>query len=141
MQLQKSEKMYKKRIADKLLERKLAGKGAVLIEGPKWCGKTTTASQLAQSTLDLGDSETLRESRNMMEISPKILLEGDTPRLIDEWQTIPMLWDSIRSMVDKRGLPTQFILTGSSVLPDATETTHSGTGRFGRIRMRPMRFV
>lgn len=136
--LQKSKKMYKKRIADKLLERKLAGKGAVLIEGPKWCGKTTTASQIAQSTLDLGDSETLRESRNMMEISPKILLEGDTPRLIDEWQTIPMLWDSIRSMVDKRGLPTQFILTGSSVLPDATETTHSGTGRFGRIRMRPM---
>ena len=136
--LQKSKKMYKKRIADKLLERKLSGKGAVLIEGPKWCGKTTTASQLAQSTLDLGDSETLRESRNMMEISPKILLEGDTPRLIDEWQTIPMLWDSIRSMVDKRGLPTQFILTGSSVLPDATETTHSGTGRFGRIRMRPM---
>lgn len=74
----------------------------------------------------------------MMEISSKKLLDGETPRLIDEWQTIPSLWDSIRNTVDKRNEPSQFILTGSSVLPEATETTHSGTGRIGRIRMRPM---
>lgn len=130
--------MYKNRIADILLERKLAGKGAVLIEGPKWCGKTTTASIQAKSILDLGDSEILKESKTMMEISSQKLLDGETPRLIDEWQTIPPLWDSIRSAVDKRKEPSQFILTGSSVLPEAMETTHSGTGRIGRIRMRPM---
>lgn len=131
-------KDYKKRIADALLARKLAGKGAVLIEGPKWCGKTTTAMQQAGSVLDLGDSKTLSDSRHMMELSPDKLLEGATPRLIDEWQTIPPLWDSIRSSVDKRGEPSQFILTGSSVLPEADQTTHSGTGRIGRLRMRPM---
>ncbi len=130
--------MYKNRIADILLERKLAGKGAVLIEGPKWCGKTTTASIQAKSILDLGDSEILKESKTIMEISSQKLLDGETPRLIDEWQTIPPLWDSIRSAVDKRKEPSQFILTGSSVLPEAMETTHSGTGRIGRIRMRPM---
>ncbi len=96
-------KEYKSRIADKLLARKLAGKGAVLIEGPKWCGKTTTAQQQAKSMLDLGDSEVLKQSRNMLEISPKTLLQGETPRLIDEWQTLPALWDSIRSEVDRRG--------------------------------------
>lgn len=131
-------KDYKKRIADALLARKLAGKGAVLVEGPKWCGKTTTAMQQAESVLDLGDSKTLSDSRHMMELSPDKLLEGATPRLIDEWQTIPPLWDSIRSSVDKRGEPSQFILTGSSVLPEADQTTHSGTGRIGRLRMRPM---
>lgn len=130
--------MYKKRIADSMLSRKLAGKGAVLIEGPKWCGKTTTACQIANSMLDLGDSEILKECQSMMEISSKKLLEGVTPRLIDEWQTIPALWDTVRNTVDKRGLPSQFILTGSSVLPEADETIHSGTGRIGRIRMRPM---
>lgn len=130
--------MYKKRIADILLERKLAGKGAVLIEGPKWCGKTTTASMQAKSILDLGDSEILKESKSMIEISPRKLLEGETPRLIDEWQTLPALWDSIRNLVDKKQEVSQFILTGSSVLPEAYETTHSGTGRIGRIRMRPM---
>ena len=130
--------MYKKRIADILLERKLAGKGAVLIEGPKWCGKTTTASMQAKSILDLGDSKILKESKSMIEISPRKLLEGETPRLIDEWQTLPALWDSIRNLVDKKQEVSQFILTGSSVLPEAYETTHSGTGRIGRIRMRPM---
>lgn len=130
--------IYKPRIADSLLARRLEGKGAVLIEGPKWCGKTTTARQQARSCLDLGDSEVLKQSRQMMEISSQTLLQGDTPRLIDEWQTIPPLWDSIRSEVDRRGLFSQFILTGSSVLPQANEMTHSGTGRFARIRMRPM---
>lgn len=129
---------YKPRIADKLLARKMAGKGAVLIEGPKWCGKTTTAKQQAKSMLNLGDSNVLRQSLQMMELSPITLLEGDTPRLIDEWQTIPPLWDTIRSEVDRRGDFSQFILTGSSVLPNAESTIHSGTGRFARIKMRPM---
>ena len=129
---------YKKRIADRILERKVLGKGAVLIEGPKWCGKTTTAKQLAKSVLDLGDASVLKQSSQMIEISPKTLLEGTTPRLIDEWQALPPIWDSIRSEVDKRGKPSQFILTGSSVLPDAGETIHSGTGRFAHIMMRPM---
>ncbi len=129
---------YKPRIADKLLARKMAGKGAVLIEGPKWCGKTTTAKQQAKSMLNLGDSNVLRQSLQMMELSPITLLEGDTPRLIDEWQTIPPLWDTIRNEVDRRGDFSQFILTGSSVLPDAESTIHSGTGRFARIKMRPM---
>ena len=129
---------YIPRIADGLLARKLAGKGAVLIEGPKWCGKTTTAKQQAKSILDLGDSGVLKQSLQMIDISPKTLLIGDTPRLIDEWQTIPPLWDTIRDDVDKRRDFSQFILTGSSVLPQADETIHSGTGRFGRIKMRPM---
>ena len=116
----------------------MAGKGAVLIEGPKWCGKTTTAKQQAKSMLNLGDSNVLRQSLQMMDLSPITLLEGDTPRLIDEWQTIPPLWDTIRSEVDRRGDFSQFILTGSSVLPDAESTIHSGTGRFARIKMRPM---
>ena len=131
-------KDYKHRIADRLLARKLAGKGAVLVEGPKWCGKTTTAQQQAKSILDLGDGEVLKQSRQLMDLSPKTLLQGETPRLIDEWQTIPLLWDSIRSEVDRRGDFSQFILTGSSVLPRATETVHSGTGRIARVRMRPL---
>lgn len=129
---------YKQRIADRILERKVLGKGAVLIEGPKWCGKTTTAKQLAKSVLDLGDSAVLKQSSGLIEISPKTLLNGDTPRLIDEWQALPPIWDSIRSEVDRRGEPSQFILTGSSVLPEADETVHSGTGRFATIKMRPM---
>lgn len=130
--------MYKKRIADGLLARKIAGKGAVLVEGPKWCGKTTTATQQAKSLLDLGDSKVLKNSRTMFEIDPYVLLDGVTPRLIDEWQTIPDLWDTIRSSVDKRSAPSQFILTGSAVTPEAEETVHSGTGRIGRLRMRTM---
>lgn len=129
---------YKLRVADRILERKVLGKGAVLIEGPKWCGKTTTAKQLAKSVLDLGDASVLKQSTQMIEISPKTLLEGAAPRLIDEWQALPPIWDSIRSEVDKRGETSQFILTGSSVLPDADETIHSGTGRFAHIMMRPM---
>lgn len=88
--------------------------------------------------LNLGDSNVLRQSLQMMDLSPITLLEGDTPRLIDEWQTIPPLWDTIRSEVDRRGDFSQFILTGSSVLSDAESTIHSGTGRFARIKMRPM---
>ncbi|MBQ8720835.1 MAG: ATP-binding protein [Paludibacteraceae bacterium] len=130
--------MYKQRIADTLLERKLLGKGAVLIEGPKWCGKTTTAHQFAKSVLDLGDSLVLKQSSQMMEVDSKLLLQGETPRLIDEWQTLPAIWDSVRNEIDKRNQFAQFILTGSSVLPDPNATIHSGTGRFARIKMRPM---
>lgn len=129
---------YKHRIADRILERKVLGKGAVLIEGPKWCGKTTTAKQLSKSILDLGDSSVLMQSSQLIEIGPKALLEGKTPRLIDEWQALPTIWDCIRSEVDRRGEPSQFILTGSSVLPEAEETIHSGTGRFAYINMRTM---
>ena len=129
---------YKHRIADRILERKVLGKGAVLIEGPKWCGKTTTAKQLSKSVLDLGDSSVLMQSSQLIEIGPKALLEGKTPRLIDEWQALPTIWDCIRSEVDRRGEPSQFILTGSSVLPEAEETIHSGTGRFAYIKMRTM---
>lgn len=129
---------YKHRIADRILERKVLGKGAVLIEGPKWCGKTTTAKQLSKSILDLGDSSVLMQSSQLIEIGPKALLEGKTPRLIDEWQALPTIWDCIRSEVDRRVEPSQFILTGSSVLPEAEETIHSGTGRFAYIKMRTM---
>lgn len=129
---------YKHRIADALLRRKILGKGAVLVEGPKWCGKTTTAKQLAGSILDLGDSAVLKQGTQMIELNPRTLLEGKTPRLIDEWQALPPIWDCIRSEVDRRGEPSQFILTGSSVLPEADETIHSGTGRFAHLKMRPM---
>ncbi|MDO4186844.1 MAG: DUF4143 domain-containing protein [Bacteroidales bacterium] len=129
---------YKQRIADRILKRKVLGKGAVLVEGPKWCGKTTSAKQLAKSVLDLGDTSVLKQSSQLIELIPQALLEGPTPRLIDEWQALPSIWDSIRSEVDKRGEPSQFILTGSSVLPEADETIHSGTGRFAHIMMRPM---
>ncbi len=129
---------YKQRIADVLLERKLAGKGAVLIDGPKWCGKTTTARQVAQSELNLGDSAILNNAQTAMQVNPTMLTRGNIPRLIDEWQTIPQLWDMVRSEVDKRQSFGQFILTGSSVPPGQEEIHHSGTGRIGRVSMRPM---
>jgi len=129
---------YKHRIADALLEQKLQAKGAILIEGPKWCGKTTTAKQVAGSVLDLGDSATLMTAEDTMQFTPHKLLEGATPRLIDEWQTIPALWDMIRSEVDRREPFGQFVLTGSSVPVEQEKLRHSGTGRIGRLAMRPM---
>ena len=131
-------KTYRHRIADELLRRKLLGKGAVLVQGPKWCGKTTTAKQHAQSLLDLGDTAELNNALETLQILPKKLLEGDAPRLLDEWQVIPELWDMVRSEVDRRGEMGQFILTGSSVPVDEEKRRHSGTGRFGWIKMRPM---
>lgn len=129
---------YKHRIIDALLSRKLKGKGAVLIEGAKWCGKTTTANQQAKSFLKLGEVTVLRESMYLAEMDPSLLLHGDTPRLIDEWQSIPILWDSIRSEVDNRNLFGQFILTGSAVPVHSDKILHTGTGRIGRLVMRPM---
>jgi len=130
--------IYKNRVLDALLERKLQGKGAVLVEGPKWCGKTTTSARMAQSVLKLGDTSVLRSSRQLAEMNPALLLRGETPRLIDEWQTIPALWDSIRSEVDDRSMMGQFILTGSAVPVNSAEIVHTGTGRIGRLTMRPM---
>lgn len=129
---------YKKRIADDILKRKLEGKGAVLIEGPKWCGKTTTAEQLASSILYMDDPEKKEQNIAMSELNPKRLLKGETPRLIDEWQLAPKLWDAIRFEVDHRSGMGQFILTGSAVPADTKEITHSGTGRFAWLTMRPM---
>jgi predicted AAA+ superfamily ATPase len=129
---------YKPRIADAILEQKLEGKGAVLIEGPKWCGKTTTAEQIAKSVLYMDDPETKDQNVAMASVSPKRLLKGGTPRLIDEWQIAPKLWDAIRFEVDHRNELGQFVLTGSAVPPDTTEITHSGTGRFTWLTMRPM---
>ena len=131
-------KKYRKRIADDILVRKLEGKGAVLIEGPKWCGKTTTAEQFAASILYMDDPEKKEQNIAMSELNPKRLLNGATPRLIDEWQLAPKLWDSIRFEVDHRSELGQFILTGSAVPADTNEITHSGTGRFTWLIMRPM---
>ncbi len=131
-------KEYKKRIADSILQRKLEGKGAVLIEGPKWCGKTTTAEQIAKSFLYMNDPKNKNQNITMSEIDPQRLLKGATPRLIDEWQIAPKLWDAVRYEVDHRGELGQFILTGSAVPPDTKEITHSGTGRFSWLTMRPM---
>lgn len=129
---------YKKRIADEILKRKLEGKGAVLIEGPKWCGKTTTAEQVAASILYMDDPEKKEQNISMSELNPKRLLKGETPRLIDEWQIAPKLWDTIRFEVDHRSELGQFVLTGSAVPVDTKEITHSGTGRFTWLMMRPM---
>ena len=131
-------KNYRKRIADDILKRKLEGKGAVLIEGPKWCGKTTTAEQLAASILYMDDPEKKEQNITMSELNPKRLLKGAVPRLIDEWQLAPKLWDAIRFEVDHRGELGQFVLTGSAVPIDTKEITHSGTGRFTWLTMRPM---
>lgn len=129
---------YKPRIIDELLRFKLKSKGAVLIEGAKWCGKTTTAEQAAKSILYFGDPVQKEQNIKLAEIEPIKLLEGDTPRLIDEWQLAPKLWDAVRFEVDQRRNVGQFILTGSSVPADKTEITHSGTGRFAWLKMRPM---
>ena len=131
-------KQYRKRIADEILRRKLEGKGAVLIEGPKWCGKTTTAEQIASSVLYMDDPEKREQNIQMAELNPKRLLRGETPRLIDEWQLAPKLWDAVRFEVDHRRELGQFVLTGSAVPPDTKDITHSGTGRFTWLTMRPM---
>lgn len=131
-------KKYKQRITDKVLAKKLQAKGAVLIEGPKWCGKTTTAEQISKSILYMADPEKKAQNLTMADISPKRLLAGDNPRLIDEWQLAPKLWDAVRFEVDHRDELGLFILTGSSVPVDSGEISHSGTGRFAWLLMRPM---
>jgi len=129
---------YLPRIVDKTLKNKLEGKGAVLIQGPKWCGKTTTAEQVARSVVYMDEPERKLQNIQLADISPSIILEGDTPRLIDEWQIAPKLWDAVRFAVDHREGKGQFILTGSSTPADISEISHSGTGRFSWLTMRNM---
>ena len=133
-------KNYKRRILDSLLEKKLQAKGAVLIEGPKWCGKTTTAEEIAASKIMLAKPDIKDHFKSLLEIDSDAALAGETPMLIDEWQTVPKLWDAVRYTVDHRHAMGQFILTGSAV-PDKDaekEREHSGTGRFAWLTMRPM---
>lgn len=130
--------VYKYRILDKVLAKRLKSMGAVLIEGPKWCGKTTTSEKLAQSVIYMSDPANKNQYLEMAEINPQRLLEGATPRLIDEWQLAPKLWDAVRYEVDHRDELGQFILTGSSVPPSDKEIYHTGTGRFSWLLMRPM---
>ena len=129
---------YRERIADRMLAARLRRKGAVLVEGPKWCGKTTTAEQQAASILYMADPMRKQQNIQAAKINVQQLLTGKTPRLIDEWQIAPSLWDSVRFEVDHRGGWGHFILTGSSVPPSADEIFHSGTGRFAKLKMRTM---
>ena len=131
-------KEYKSRIADEILKRKLKGKGAVLIQGAKWCGKTTTAEQISKSILYMANPEDKEQNITLADINPSLLLSGETPRLIDEWQLAPKLWDAVRFEIDHRGEEGQFILTGSSVPANMEELSHTGTGRFSWLTMRPM---
>lgn len=131
-------KTYKPRIADKELQRKLAGIGAVLIEGPKWCGKTTTAEQQASTIIYMDDPLYKEQNLRMADINPKALLVGECPILVDEWQLAPKLWDTIRFEVDHREGEGLFILTGSAVPAKTEEIHHSGAGRFAWLTMRPM---
>ena len=131
------EEKYMSRIADNVLDTALEASGAVLIEGPKWCGKTRTAEEKANSILYMQDPDLTASYMKAAETKPSILLKGDTPRLIDEWQMAPVLWDAVRFAVDKRRASGQFILTGSAV-PMDNATAHTGTGRISRMMMRPM---
>lgn len=128
---------YFKRISDVLLRERLEALGAVLIEGPKWCGKTTTAEQQVKSIIRFQDPDERERYDGIAANRPSLFLKGDTPRLIDEWQDYPVVWDAIRLEVDKRQTPGQFILTGSNVV-DQSQIRHSGTGRISRMRMLPM---
>lgn len=129
---------YKSRIADQLLQEKLEALGAVLIEGPKACGKTTTAEQQAKSVIYIDDPSKKDQYSQLVQTNINFLLNGDTPRLIDEWQEYPQFWDAIRFEIDHRREDGQFILTGSAVPADRTGIRHTGTGRYGWLTMRPM---
>lgn len=131
-------KEYRQRIADKLLQEQLEATGAVLIQGAKWCGKTTTAEQQANSVIYMDDPTKKAAYLQMAETAPLILLEGAYPRLIDEWQLAPTLWDAARYDISRKGEVGLYMFTGSSVPADSSKITHSGAGRFGKITMRPM---
>lgn len=129
---------YKNRIADQLLSDKLEAMGAVLIEGPKGCGKTTTAEQQAGSVIYMDDPENGEQYKQLAQTNIRMLLTGQTPRLIDEWQDVPKLWDAVRFEVDHRSDDGQFILTGSAVPANRDEIRHTGTARYAWLTMRPM---
>jgi len=128
---------YRKRLIDKPLEENLLAFGAVCIEGPKWCGKTWTALNQANSVCYIASPENNFQYRTMAQLSPDLVLQGENPRLIDEWQEVPALWDAVRFTVDQSGNRGQFILTGSAT-PTQKGILHSGTGRIARMHMRPM---
>ena len=129
---------YLPRVYDSILTRRLESKDAVLIEGAKWCGKTTTAQQQARSVLYMQRPETREQNIRLASLQPSLLLAGDTPRLIDEWQLAPTLWDAVRFEADKRQQFGQFILTGSATPVESGQRAHTGTGRIARMHMRPM---
>jgi hypothetical protein len=129
---------YMTRIADKVIAERLEAKGAILIEGPKWCGKTTTGKHLAKSVIEMDRPEMTNQYKQMAELNPSVLLTGEVPHMIDEWQIAPNLWNAVRYEVDQRDEFGQFILTGSSVPASLDSSAHTGTGRIGRIKMRPM---
>lgn len=128
---------YKPRIIDKKIEEYLSVFGAVCVEGPKWCGKTWSSSYHSKSEIMIGDPDGNFQNRRLAEMSPSLVLEGETPRLIDEWQEVPPLWDAVRHKVDQKSEKGQFILTGSAT-PNHKGIMHSGAGRIARLRMRPM---
>jgi len=130
-------KEYLPRIVDEILKERLESMGAVLIAGPKWCGKTTTAEQQAKSILKLQDPDKTKGYLATAEVKPSLLLNGENPRLIDEWQMAPVLWDAVRNAVDERNEEGLFILTGSTTIDDSS-IMHSGTGRISRMVMYPM---
>ena len=134
---QMNRKSYMPRLCDAELQRALQSSGAVLVEGAKWCGKTSTAGHVAGSVLFMQDPDYAKSNQALADTKPSLLLKGEKPRLIDEWQMAPVLWDAVRFEVDKRGEAGQFILTGSAV-PSDNIAAHTGTGRISRIMMRPM---
>jgi len=129
--------MYKKRVTDTLIEEKLQGLGGLVITGPKWCGKTSSAEQFSNSSVYLDDEDNGENNVQIASMNPSLLLQGAVPRLVDEWQLAPNLFDAARREIDKRGAGGQFIFTGSAT-PPAIKPRHSGTGRFSYIRMYPM---
>ncbi len=130
-------KDYKPRIIDKQIEQYLKVFGAVCVEGPKWCGKTWTSSYHSNSEIFIGDPSGNFQNRALAQMSPDLVLNGEAPRLIDEWQEVPAIWDAVRHSVDQTGEKGKFILTGSAT-PNHKGIMHSGAGRIGRIKMRPM---
>ena len=128
---------YRPRVIDKLVDEYLTIFGAVCIEGPKWCGKTRTSNEHSKSSIFLGDPRGNFQNRNLAVISPELVLQGEYPRLIDEWQEVPALWDAVRYFVDTHQQKGLFVLTGSST-PNRKGILHSGAGRIARLRMRPM---
>lgn len=130
-------KDYRPRLIDNIIDSYLEAFGAVCVEGPKWCGKTWTSSYHCQSEIMLGNPDGNFQNRQLAQMSPSLVLEGETPRLIDEWQEVPQLWDAVRYKVDRSGNKGQFILTGSAT-PNHKGILHSGAGRIAKLRMRPM---
>ena len=129
---------YKPRVIDETIARRLRSKGAILVEGAKWCGKTTTCEQHAASILYMSDPDRVKQNLQLADISPRSLLQGESPRLIDEWQIAPKLWDAVRFETDHRDGFGHFLLTGSAVPAEMDQVHHTGTGRFAWIKMRPM---